>query len=236
MLVIIATFIAIIFIVEFINPLARLGGISLNSLAAGITIQAALGIMARIASTMMLPLLGLFADLGKLSEMSVQTIYIQLLVIPALIILSFLFRKILINFLCNLIAGVVKEGKIKLKHFSDAEFIVRVPKNTKLFKRLNFYYTVSYIPFYTAWPCAIILMSIFPEYRATILSSNAVLTGINSFFMIIVVDPYTTYLSDKVPRISKSLFYHQIQLKLYSLIISFTSVGIFALILKGFYQ
>jgi hypothetical protein len=235
MLIIIATFIAIIFIVEFINPLARLGGIRLNSLAAGITIQSALGIMARIASTMMLPLLGLFADLGKLSEMSVQTIYIQLLVIPALIILSFLFRKMLVNFLCKLIAGVVSEGKIRIKNFSKTSSMQRVPKKIKLFKRLNFYYAVSYIPFYTAWPCAIILMSIFPEYRATILSSNAVLTGVNSFFMIIVVDPYTTYLGNKVPRVSKSLFYHQLQLKLYSLIISFVFVGIFVFILKGFY-
>ena len=235
MLVVIIILLSIVFIIEFINSLARLGGISLNSFAAGMTIQSAIGIVARTASTMMMPLLGVFSDLGKLAEMSIETIYIQLLIMPAMILCAFFSRDLLLKILLSLVHGVVGYGKLQFANWSQTNQVVYTYRKIKLFRKLKIYFILTYIPFYGAWPIAIILMSIFPEYRATILTSSAVLTGFNSFFMTIVVDPYTTYLANRAPLIAKSFLYNMLHLKLYALFLSFVLVGIFVIIYGELY-
>ena len=109
----------------------------------------------------------------------------------------FIFGSIHSVFFLKLIAHVVKSvhetGSFK-NLFSQKYFIAENQSISPSFKLSKFglHFLISYIPYYLAWPLTIVVISKFPEYRATLISLSTVFTGINSVIQSIYIDPKLT--------------------------------------------
>ena len=82
MVFIIFLLLAIIFLVEYLNPLPKASGLLKNNFAAGIAVHNGMGLVSRAAAALMMPILGFTADIGNLEKITFVELIIYFSLFP----------------------------------------------------------------------------------------------------------------------------------------------------------
>jgi hypothetical protein len=213
---------------EFLNTYARVIGVQKGSLSIGITVQNSLSVIARAVSAVTLPTISLYADLGLFKQHTFTEIAIANASIFVLLLATYSIRRRVTNVFAFMVAEIQRTGRLRVGYLRTSwkERRKKLPMLTSLHRA----FLLAYIALYLAWPLTIALLKYFPDYRATVISSATVLTGINTLIITMLIDPKIAFLA-KYKRVATEALVHQVRIKLYACAVVTSSVIILGIVL-----
>lgn len=225
---------ALLFLIEASTPYARLAGVEIGRGESGFALQNILSFSSRILTFMFMPLIGYIVDHSLLINKE-YLVYLVPVITIFLIVLLLVFRNTVMSIYVSLCRSIVEDGSVFsfYKYFGVSSIYIGGYSKTKS-KRVFCYFNkyllliaIIYIPYYSCWPVIVTLANEFPEYRATIISSSALLNGFSTMFMTLVIDPKLTQVMSR-RRITTYLYDLTIKARLVALIMSFGFIYLFS--------
>jgi hypothetical protein len=202
---------SVLMTLEFSNTYARIAGVRCGEISIGITMQNALSIIARTVASFTMPAIALVADREVLNKYSNRQLVIAIWIIPSALVLAYMVRHQILSLFLYSAAQLKKHGTIKLGYIHCRKGLLT--KRVKAFNSIEALFLASYIPYYMAWPMTVFLTKIHPEYRATMMSTSTIFTGINTMIIAMIIDPKIVYITKSV-RVAESILSRQCLLKI----------------------
>jgi len=219
MLVLISlSLLTIVVAIEASTSLARIAGFKIGNPYSGLTLESMLSLLSRGAMFFFTPIFGFLADTNMFEAQKVQIVYGSILLSVGVLAVK-LNERLIVDLYCSLINGILKYGSIirslqylrkdyhKLERSRSLRHKTSVLKRTR-FNQLQVIHCLVYIPFYLSWPLAMIFISFFHDFRATILSANTLMTAVSSMTLTLLLDPLMAKLSCS-QRLSQ-VIYHRL--------------------------
>ena len=199
-MIIICLVLGILYVLEFSTSIIRKMGYQNNHPEAGLQIQSSLGVLSRFLMLIMMPLLGYMAD-KNIINFTDQ--YYFLILTFLIYFICFSGKKIIFNLSNSMIIGMLKYGSLFNFKYSENKFNNKKNKySTKKFNIIFVLILILYIPYYLSWPICFVLLELYNENRAMIISSAGLISGINTIFISIFIDPLFIKLGRKEKLIS----------------------------------
>jgi len=235
MLVVLFSLLGCLYFLESTTSIARCAGVRAGNIANGLQIQASLALFSRAINSLFLPLLGYLADKNAYSGLTVFELILLASIITLFLVLTLFIRNNVICLYEGISCGISRYGKLwPIWEKNNNLFSLKlwnggyIKKKMMWIRLLTF---ISYIPYYLSWPVCILLLGIFYESRAFIVSITSVLNGINTIILVMVVDPKLIQLS-RYKRISESIFVDQLFLRFFASVTSLFILFVISYFLK----
>jgi hypothetical protein len=216
MLVLLYLVLALTYCVEACTAIVRKAGYLSPDPVAGLSLQSSLAIASRVLSFIFVPLVGFAADTRGLESNAGQIFLGPWFIFFSLFCVR-LFVVPLTAFFYFIVLSIINTGKLFTSRISaqawqqtraKAEALKQFSKKRRfrLLSRFRIFLLLSYIPYYLSWPSAILLMTYFPEFRATLASSTTFLTSINTLYIALIADPALVRIGSK-QRVITSFYF-----------------------------
>ena len=220
---------SLLYFLEASTNIARKAGYNINNASSGLFFQSALSIFSRLIMFIFMPLLGFLADT---SELEINFFLLFYLLVPFTLIILHFNNRIIEYFFGKILLRLSERGSYfkKSKSLYKSKLLLKKEIFSLKFK---ISYVLIGIPFYISWPLIILALILFQDYRATIIGMSALLNGLYTFYLSIIVDPMLSKLGN-YKNIISIVYDELIYLKLISSTISVLLFFIITVLIVNF--
>jgi len=183
----------LLMLLEASSSLIRAEGYRLARPDASMTLVNAVNIGSRTLVALLLPGIGLIADLGY-APLAWYEITLFQCVIPIGVGLAIISRNFLTRLAHGRLLGLMKSGSLFFKSHSHtvrkgSDEARKRKIRWKLFSKFYLFFAFAYLPHYLIWTLLILVLPHFPDYRATIIALTSVFNGANTLLVTLYFDP-----------------------------------------------
>ena len=205
---------ALLYALEFSTNISRRAGYTIGNPAAGLFFQNALSIFSRLIMFVFMPLVGFLSDTDKLT---VGSGIFYFLLIPFTVFICYKNKKKIEIIYGNIILRLHENGSYLKKAKQTYRYCSSGKKELK--RNFKLLVVVINLPFYISWATVLLLLVKYNQYRATVISLAALLNGIYTLSVNLLVDPYLSKMGN-YKNIILTIYDKIMRVKLISAIVS----------------